>query len=162
MEIQATPEQKEKDKYFLQEGLAQALAKIEADTKPLWGTFTAQEVLEHLADATRKSILKTWDPAREAKPEQAKFKAFFYSEKPFMRDLPNPLFKEGKPPLQHPDLEAAKQDLQNAIQEMIAQCENHPGVEYFHFYAGNMSYLDLLRFHVKHFTHHLTQFGALA
>lgn len=155
------PEQLEKDKQFLTATVAEALAKITADAQPTWGTFTAQEMIEHLADATRKSVMKTWDSAREAKEEQKKFKQFFYSDKPMMKNLPNPLFKEGKPDLIHPDIETAKADLQKAMQELINNCEANPEVEYFHFYAGNMSYQDLLRFHVKHYTHHLTQFEGL-
>ncbi|WP_026998755.1 hypothetical protein [Eisenibacter elegans] len=157
-----SPEQIVLDKQFLTETLAEALDNIHADTQPQWGSFIAQEMIEHLADATRKSTLKTWDPAREPKEEQQRFKQqFFYSDTPMMKNMPNPLFKDGKPALIHPDITAAKQDLQQAVSEMMAKCEANPTVEYFHFYAGNMSYQDLLRFHVKHFSHHLSQFGAL-
>lgn len=154
-------EQLEKDKTFLTHTVKETLANLKADAQPTWGSFTAQEMIEHLADATRKSIMKTWDPTREAKEEQKKFKQFFYSDKPMMKNLPNPLFKEGKPDLIHPDIETAKADLQEAIQTLIATCEANPEVEYYHFYAGNMSYQDILRFHVKHYTHHLVQFEGL-
>ncbi|MCU0447211.1 MAG: DUF4442 domain-containing protein [Microscillaceae bacterium] len=149
------------DKQFMQESVNQAVTKLQSDQKPAWGTASAQEMLEHLADSVRFSYIKPWDKAREVSDKQKQYKAFFYNDQPFPRNMQNPLYKDGRPPLRNPDLEAAKADLSQEISKFLAYFAAHPEHTFFHILAGEMTFQDLLRFHTKHFSHHLEQFELL-
>jgi acyl-coenzyme A thioesterase PaaI-like protein/uncharacterized damage-inducible protein DinB len=146
------------DKLFLTETLIQAVKKLSTDQKPVWGSASAQEMIEHLADSVRFSYFKPWDKTREVSDKQKQYKAFFYNDQPFPRNMQNPLYKDGRPPLRNPDLETAKADLSQQITHFMAYFAANPEHTFFHILAGEMTFQDLMRFHVKHFTHHLEQF----
>jgi acyl-coenzyme A thioesterase PaaI-like protein len=146
------------DKQFLQETVNQAVKKLEADQKPVWGTASAQEMLEHLTDSVRFSYIKPWDKTREVSDKQKQYKAFFYNDQPFPRNMQNPLYKDGRPPLRNPDLEAAKADFSQQLADFMTYFDKNPEHTFFHILAGEMTFQDLMRFHAKHFAHHLQQF----
>jgi uncharacterized protein (TIGR00369 family) len=149
------------DKQFVQESVNQAIKKLHSSQTPAWGAASAQEMLEHLADSVRFSYIKPWDKTREVSDKQKQYKAFFYNDQPFPRNMQNPLYKEGRPPLRNPDLEAAKADLSQEISKFLAYFATNPEHTFFHILAGEMTFQDLLRFHTKHFRHHLEQFELL-
>jgi acyl-coenzyme A thioesterase PaaI-like protein len=157
----AQKKEKTDDKTFLTEGLKKSLGKLNETQTPVWGNFKPQEMLEHLADAVRMSYIKPFEKGKEISEKQLQFKAFFYNDQPFPQGMNNPLFKNGVPPLKNPDLEAAKVDLEAALSDFFNYFQANPEHTFFHYYAGEMTFQDLMRFHVKHFTHHLTQFELL-
>lgn len=149
------------DAKFLKEEVKKALDKLHPSKTPAWGTFQPQQMVEHLTDALRKSYMKAWDKSREESEKQKQYKSFFYDDNPFPKNLQNPLFKDGVPPLHHPDLESAKAEMYRAMEDFFTYFEQHPEETFFHIFAGEMTFRDLKRFHVKHFTHHLIQFELL-
>ncbi len=147
---------------FSPENIAGVIGKLNPDTPPVWGTMTAQHMLEHLELVLGLSrgrfAVSIVTPAE--KIEKLKRIALF-SDFPLKRDFPAPFLSAGLQPLIHNDLEEAVKALLTEIESYFNYWEHNPGSKFAHPVFGELSIDEWHLFHRKHFTHHFSQFGLL-
>ena len=148
---------------FTKTRVAQLLAPLQADTKPLWGMMSAQHALEHL-----QLLFKIMDgrmPVTQIVPEDrveraqsrlrdpewalpVEFKAAFLPAEDLL-------------PLEHPDLDSAKAQLLAEMDAMEQFFQDNPGIKTLHPYFGHLDHELWKNVHNKHFFHHFKQFGLI-
>ena len=133
----------------------QILTKLKADTKPLWGTMNAQQVVEHLeinfhySSGTKEATLIT--PKEHVAPTQK----FLMGEKPLPKEYKAKFLTEK-------DFELRADNLNDAIGSLLSHLN-----EFLNNYEGTalqpaFGILDKekwIMLNRKHFTHHFSQFG---
>jgi hypothetical protein len=148
---------------FLETDSKQLLAQLTAETKPVWGTMTAQHMLEHLiwafeGSASEKSLklaqtsfLKTVRPV---------LKSYVLSDIRLPRNVK--LSKTKKTiDLKLENFEAARNQLNSSIDKAVNIFLSQPQKLNNHPFAGAFHSAQWLVFHRKHCIHHFTQFGLL-
>ncbi len=134
------------------------LNALTADKTPVWGTFTAQGVVEHLANGLSLSIGKVTLPMEVSDEKALHSKPFLYTDKPFGKDI-KVGFVNSEKPLAFEELELA---VDAFIEEFIAfdeYYESHPEAIHSHPYFGPLNHEEWILLHRKHISHHLEQFG---
>jgi len=134
------------------------LGKLEPDATPAWGRLTADGMIAHLADAVRYSMGKGAQVKR--------------LDNWFLRGIVAPLILNGLvripknvkgPDFRHPDraagppddldtLHAVLEEYLGLIQAGELQCEPHPAF-------GDLGIDGWAKMHMRHFEHHMRQFG---
>lgn len=134
------------------------LEMLKADSKPLWGSMNAQQMVEHLTEVFVIAI-------GEKKVELAipadvvpKAQAFILSEHPLPRDF-KAYFVEDNPALRSEELEEAIDAFADAWLRYEEYFEENKNVTTLHPYFGELTYEQWQRMNSKHLTHHLQQFG---
>lgn len=136
------------------------LNKLTADTKPLWGKMTAQQMVEHLSDILDISIgVKDLDLEIPV-DKVGKAQEILASDKAIPKNFKASFV---------PDVIVLRnEELPLAIDEFVDKWfafeefyEEHPGHKQMHPYYGELNYDQWLRLHSKHFSHHFEQFGLL-
>ncbi len=137
------------------------LLRLRKDTSPIWGTMTAQHMVEHLAETIKYSngnktmaLAIPFEKAERAKdrmlaPEwkmPREFKAAFL-----------PL--EGLPDLQFSSLTTAIDGLFSEIDDFYAFFALNPDATTTHAYFSNLNKQQWELSHHKHIAHHFEQFG---
>lgn len=150
---------------FLFDHLGEILSKLTADTLPIWGNMTAQEMIEHLEQTINSSYILVYQGGKEMKPQQ-KFarENFLYGNQPYPKGLDSPFHKNGKPALRFADLEEAKKALENSLKKFVAffsKPENEKNT-YYHPFFGEVNAQDIAQTYYKHSLHHFKQFGLVA
>ena len=120
------------------------LENIESTTQPLWGSMSAQRMVEHLSDSMKMAVGQSVFPLEVPEDRIPKMKEFLLSEKPMAKNMEVPFAKKNE--------ELRSADLELAIDENEHETTLHP-------YYGPLNYEEWNRLHAKHFTHHLQQFG---
>jgi hypothetical protein len=136
------------------------LSQLTATTKPLWGTMTAQRMLEHLTDtlriATGKNPQKLAIP-KEKLPSMLRFLEGDKEMAPNIAvDFATPDMKE-----RNEELELAIDEFVDewlAFEELFSEQENHTAI---HPFYGPLNGEQWLRLSQKHHTHHFKQFGLI-
>jgi oxepin-CoA hydrolase/3-oxo-5,6-dehydrosuberyl-CoA semialdehyde dehydrogenase len=134
------------------------LNALTADKTPVWGTFTAQGVVEHLANGLSLSIGKVTLPMEISDEKALHSKPFLYTDKPFGKDI-KVGFVNSEKPLAFEELELA---VDAFIEEFIAfdeYYETHPEATHSHPHFGPLNHEEWILLHRKHISHHLEQFG---
>lgn len=143
-----------------------ALAQLQADTAPLWGSLSAQAMLEHLtlgikigngSLAPRGEV--PYDGYDEARKRQVAM--FVASESPFARNIMNPLMQDKPFQTRKPDLNAAKEWFEAELNTFFHYWKENPDALRLHPTLGNLQRDDWYRFEYRHIMHHFTQFGLL-
>ena len=134
--------------------------KLKPETKPLWGSMSAQRMVEHLTDTLR--IATGENPQALEIPEDRipRMVAFLDSDKPMAQGIVVPFAPAGEP-LRHEEIELAVDEYIETWLDMEALYENNPGLTHPHPFYGPLNFDQWKRLHSKHLTHHLTQFGLL-
>ena len=134
------------------------LDQLKADMKPLWGTMTPQQMVEHLTEGIKLAYGQVTLPVETPEDKIEKMQAFLMGDKPFPRE-----FKASFVP---DFIEVQHEELELAIDEFVLEWieyENYyledPNATHLHPYYGNLNVDMWDRFLSKHITHHLTQFG---
>jgi len=147
---------------FFRQTVPNALSKLKTDTQPNWGLLNPQAMVEHLVGSWRISNGKS--QARQITPDEqvSCYLKFLYSEEPFEPNVKNPIMPKGEPPpLRKPDLESAKAQLKQEIEDFFVYHKNNPGVQPVHPVFGPLDQEGWLIFQHKHMNHHFRQFGLL-
>jgi len=139
------------------ESLIKTLDTLSPDAKPLWGSMSAQRMVEHLADSLKVANGKVSLPLEIPEENIPKMQSFLASEKPLPK-LIYVSFALPDTPLRHEEIELA---IDEVLLEWIDfedhfSAENHTVI---HPYYGALNYDQWCRLHAKHVTHHLEQFG---
>ena len=136
--------------------------QLPSNTQPLFGKMTAQHMVEHLAFTIRfsngASPLTTLVTPAEHLP---KMRAFLYSDQNLSKNFLSPFLPQdgSLPTLRFPDMNTAKEDLLKEWKTFERYFENNPEAKPLHFMFGELNREEWVRFHRKHFRHHLEQFG---
>lgn len=134
------------------------LDQLTAESKPLWGTMSPQEMVEHLTDGIKMSVGQITFPLETPTDKVSKMQDFLMSDKPFPRE-----FKASFVPdtivLRNEELELAIDEFTLEWIDFEAYYANNPGKTNLHPYYGELNEAMWLQLQAKHITHHLTQFG---
>lgn len=149
-------------KDFFETKVPKALAQLSPDTQPQWGILNAQAMLEHVIGSWRISNGKAEAQQAVSDEELPKYREFLFSEQTFEPNVKNPIMPESEPPhLRKPDLESAKEQLQQEIADFFDYHRQNPGIQPVHPVFGPMDEEGWLIFQEKHMRHHFKQFGIL-
>lgn len=139
-----------------------ALKALRADTPPLWGAMTAQQVVEHLLWTFEMSTGRARVECRLPDEKRALLRAFLYDNRPTPHGFSNPELVDGLPPLRHPDLDAARRALREEVDRFLDDAGAIPADAVFvHPLFGAIGREEWSRTHFKHTHHHLLQFGLI-
>lgn len=137
------------------------LSRLSDDTAPKWGILTPQHMVEHLVSSWRISNGKAQAPCITPEERLSALRQFLFSDKPFQKNIKNPILPEGLTPLRKKNLEEANQQLVNEIRDFFAYFEEHPNSKPIHPIFGELDKEGWLLFQEKHIKHHFEQFGLL-
>ena len=134
------------------------LNRLSPDTRPLWGSMSAQRMVEHLTDTVRIATGK--NPQELLIPEDRidRMVLFLDSEKPMAQNMSVP-FATPEMKLRHDELELAIDEFVDEwlyFEELFESTEGHKSM---HPYYGDLTYEQWKRLSEKHHTHHFAQFG---
>lgn len=148
---------------FSQDALRLHLMRLQPDSPPLWGSFTPQHMVEHLAEVIRfsngKKNIELAIPFEKA--ERAKSRLLtpeFTMPKDFKAAFMPP---EGLPPLQFSSLKAAIDALFSEIDDFYSFFAQNPGATPTHLYFSHLNREEWEVLHHKHILHHFEQFGLI-
>lgn len=140
--------------------IIQKLDKLNADSKPSWGSMSAQRMVEHLTDTIKIASGKSKFPLEIPEDRIEKMVGFLDSDKPMARGIEVPFAKK--------ETELRNEEIELAIDEFLLEWidfEEHYASDEnrteLHPYYGQLNYEQWLRLHAKHLTHHFEQFGIL-
>ncbi|QNJ97935.1 phenylacetic acid degradation bifunctional protein PaaZ [Constantimarinum furrinae] len=145
------------------EKIEELLGKLKEDTKPLWGTMTPQQMVEHLEYTYRIKAGQIQD-FEISTPEKYidKVQETLYNYEPMPRNYDFPLAKQAKMDmLTHPDLETAKKKLLEARNEYLQYYKENPEATTKNAVFGIIGKYDSYLLERKHLNHHFSQFGLI-
>ncbi|NRA11755.1 MAG: hypothetical protein HRT57_07360 [Crocinitomicaceae bacterium] len=140
------------------ENFQKHVSKLKHDQEPLWGTMSAQRMVEHLSEWIDLAMGNGGDH-KLAIPEDKieKAQAFLFSEYPLPKN-----FKAKFLPF---DTDHRNDRLRSAITEFEAKWADfeafytkNPNFKSMHPSFGELDHKHLLALHSKHMTHHFQQF----
>ena len=134
------------------------LENIESTTQPLWGSMSAQRMVEHLSDSLKMAVGQNIFPLDIPEDRIPKMKEFLLSDKPMAKNIEVPFAKKDAV-LRCTDLELAIDELAENWVEFEEYFSENEHETTLHPYYGPLNYDEWNRLHDKHFTHHLQQFG---
>ena len=142
------------------ESVLSYLNKLEANAQPLWGSMSAQRMVEHLTDTLRIATGK--NPQELLLPEEKlpRMLDFLASEKPMAQGLEVP-FATPEMELRHEELELAIDEFVEEYLEFTEMFEANPELTMLHPYYGSLNYEQWNRLNQKHLSHHFKQFDLL-
>ncbi|GAB4221671.1 MAG: hypothetical protein Kow0075_17270 [Salibacteraceae bacterium] len=146
------------DKAFFME-MVQRLRTLRPDASPRWGSMTPQHMVEHIVGSWRISNGRARVPVMLSGEELEKRRAFLFSDKPYEKNIVNPVTGKDLPPLRKPGLKEAIDQLEDEIIAFFAYHESNPGAIENHPVFGELDKNGWLIFQTKHMQHHLSQFG---
>lgn len=141
------------------EVFTEILSKLNASDQPVWGSMSAQRMVEHLSDAIDLSIGKLGEVTLRI-PEDKVDKAirFILSDYPLPKDF-RAFFAKPETPLRNGSTEEATSEFESKWNEFLMLYKNNPNHKQLHPYFGELDIKLWLAFHSKHFTHHFEQFN---
>lgn len=142
------------------ESILPYLEKLSPETRPQWGSMSAQRMVEHLTDTLR--IATGENPQETVIPQEKveRMQAFLESEKPMAQNIEVP-FAAKETPLRNDELELAIDEFADAWLQFEELYEKNPDLKTPHPFYGPLSYEQWQKLNAKHLTHHFTQFGLL-
>ena len=142
------------------ETILNKLSTLEETQKPVWGSMSAQRMVEHLTDSVKVASGKIIIDLLIPEEKIEKMQLFLASDKPMARNIEVPFAKKDTE-LRHSEIDLAIDELTEEwcdFQELFEENENMKTV---HPYYGALNYEQWKRLHSKHFTHHFEQFGLI-
>jgi 2-haloacid dehalogenase len=150
-----------KYKNFLTKDLPQMLRKLTADQAPNFGLMSGQHMVEHLIYTTKSIMKRIGEPEGELTKSQRYFRKFIEKGAPFEhRPKPN-LTKADLSPLRSPNIEAAIQGLEAAIQKFYDLFDSNPDFISYNPMMGSFNMAELELFNYQHGRWHAYQFGLI-
>lgn len=134
--------------------------KLTESTPALWGTMSAQRMVEHLVDVIR---IATGENPQALLIDEEKLPSmlrFLESDKPMAREIQVP-FATSEMPLRHEEIELAIDEYIDAYLAFEELYESNPELTHVHPYYGPLNFDQWKRLHAKHLTHHFNQFGLI-
>ncbi len=145
------------------EVIGDCLAKLQKETRPLWGSMTPQMMIEHLEFTYRVASGEIQD-FKISTPEDIleKVHATLYNYKKMPRDYDFPLMeKAGSGKLKHKDLETAKSKMIEARAAYLDYFKDNPDAKTKNVVFGELNGFEWYLLERKHLNHHFEQFGLI-
>lgn len=142
------------------ENVIETLNALEPSKKPVWGSMSAQRMVEHLTDTLR--IATGQNPQDLAIPEDKieRMQAFLETDKPMARGIEVP-FAPKNVALRNEDLDLAIDEFVDEwllFEECFTENENLTAV---HSFYGALNFDQWRKLNDKHLNHHFEQFGLI-
>ncbi len=132
--------------------------QLDPNQKPLWGSLSAQGMIEHLTESIKIANGKKKVALAIPEDKTEKMQAFLESDKPMAKNI-EVEFAPKNMPLIHDEIELAIDDFLIEWLDFEEYFENHKTA--MHPYYGDLNYEQWLKLHSKHLTHHFQQFGLI-
>ena len=136
------------------------LKKLRENSKPLWGTMSAQHMVEHVCLAVQLSngnlVINEYMTSEEKLPL---LKRVLMSSRPLPKNFTNTVIGEGLKPLRNVNLDSAISELKNELSQIDIYFEENINAQPVNPTFGPLNKEEWIQFHKKHLTHHFTQFG---
>lgn len=147
---------------FLSKEVPAYIAALEPDTQPLWGSMSAQHMIEHMTLAVKASFgrIPVQASAEEEKMAIRK-ERFFSNDAPMPKHIRVNFAPETPGPLYYNSMEEAKAKLLKDISTFFTYYEENPNARHLHPGFGLLNYEEWVQMHARHFLHHFTQFGKI-
>jgi oxepin-CoA hydrolase/3-oxo-5,6-dehydrosuberyl-CoA semialdehyde dehydrogenase len=145
------------------ESIAQYLEKLTEKSKPQWGSFTPQHMIEHLEYTYRIASGEIQD-FEIATPEKIleKVHSTLYNYKKMPQEYDFPLAEKSEiEKLKHPDLLKAKAMMLEARTEYLAYFKENEDARTKNVVFGELNRFEWYLLERKHLNHHFEQFGLL-
>ena len=146
---------------FVEAEFKPRLSKLQADTPRVWGSLSAQGMVEHLAlplmlgMGAFPGLRPLYEPERLA----ANYQRTFVEKTPIPRNFKAGLVAAEPPPLEYESLEEAKDFVLDLVQQFADFWTQNPGAKVLHPVFGELGQADWDYFQQLHLGHHLAQFG---
>ncbi len=150
------PVDKEK---FLRSKFIALLQQLDPATPARWGRMNVQQMIEHFIDTMMSANGKLKLPLMTDAGVLPLYHEFLMSDKPFMKNLKNPLLGEDPAPLRKRTPEAAIGKLQEELIHFFEVFEQNPRLTTTNPIFGELNYEENIQLLYKHAVHHLRQFG---
>ncbi|MCG9881157.1 MAG: DUF1569 domain-containing protein [Bacteroidia bacterium] len=135
---------------------------LKHDDVALWGTMSAQHMLEHLILPLQFSRGMFEVPLVTPAEKVEKLKRIMLlSDAPLKKDFAAPFISPGLQELKFASFELAQTEVKKEIELFLDYMNEHPEAVFTHPIFGELNREEWYLFHRKHFTHHLAQFGLL-
>lgn len=132
------------------------LEKLKSDKRPVWGSMSAQSMIEHLTDTLKISSGELQLPLSIPAEKVDKAQAFIRSRKPMPKNFQvvfgNKDLRNENIALAIDEFAVAWIHYQDFFSEQADAKTCHP-------YFGNLDVKHWTKLHRKHISHHLEQFG---
>jgi oxepin-CoA hydrolase / 3-oxo-5,6-dehydrosuberyl-CoA semialdehyde dehydrogenase len=145
------------------ETIEEYLNKLTQDIKPIWGTMSPQQMVEHLDYTFRLSFDKNQEfefSTPEKILEKVHDSLYNYRSLPKNADAPQ-LIEKGIEKLEHENLSVAKQKLLESYDEFAIYFQENPEATTKNVVFGHLNKFEWDLFQTKHVNHHFKQFGLL-
>jgi oxepin-CoA hydrolase/3-oxo-5,6-dehydrosuberyl-CoA semialdehyde dehydrogenase len=140
---------------------AEKTSLLTQSTPPQWGSMTSQGMIEHLINALRLSQGKVEVEMKVGEREAAILKRrTIGSENPLPKNIDSPIAPKNAS-LQHATFAEAQAAFLSELASYYSFFSRNPDRATLHPLFGEVNFHEWERFHLKHFTHHFTQFGLL-
>ena len=145
---------------FLNEDIVrQKLAKINTNSKPIFGKMNGQQMIEHLSSVTQIAN-GNWEVDVFVSDEKtARRKPFLDSENELQVGFKASFLSEEPNKLKFSSYSEAIEDLIHQVKVFKKVFEENKNRTVVHPFFGELDYEYWKKFQVKHFTHHFKQFG---
>src|SRR6185312_8650478 len=144
---------------FLKTDLVARLKRLKGVEKGKWGKMTAQQMVEHFADAVKTANGKLVLPLLNKGERLQKLRDFLKSEEPFKENIDDPLIPREEFKLRKPNIDAAISRVQKELDYFFEIFEKHPEIKTNNPFFGELDYRMNVQLLHKHAMHHLRQFG---
>jgi hypothetical protein len=146
---------------FLRTRFIRYLQQLDPATLPKWGKMNVQQMVEHFnIDAVRVASGKTKFAEILVSPAQLqKMHEFLVSDKPFKKELKNPLLAEEPASLRFNTVQAAIGSLHEELIYFFEVFEKDQGLTTRNPFYGDLNFEQNVQLLYKHALHHLRQFG---
>lgn len=145
---------------FLKEELIPQLRRIRSDMPPRWGKFTFQQMVEHLSDSIKAASGRLVNTQLLTSDERLEpMRQLLVSDKPFPKNLENPLFPKDPVPVRNASLSQALSELETELHHFFAIFEENHQLTTLHPFFGELDFRMNVQALYKHALHHLNQFG---
>lgn len=146
---------------FLRTRFIRYLQQLDPATLPKWGKMDVQQMVEHFnIDAVRVASGKTKFAEILVSPAQLqKMQEFLVSDKPFKKELKNPLLAEEPASLRFNTVQAAIGSLHEELIYFFEVFEKDQGLTTRNPFYGDLNFEQNVQLLYKHALHHLRQFG---
>ncbi|KUG27014.1 phenylacetic acid degradation protein paan, ring-opening aldehyde dehydrogenase [hydrocarbon metagenome] len=141
--------------------LINKIDRLKENTIPVWGTMTSQKMVEHLVNTFRVSSGKLEIQCFTEERKLPTLKRFLMSDRPLPREFKSPANELIPQGYQFQTIDIAKSNLLNEVEDYYKYFEQNPDSIIMNPTFGELNKEEWKRFHIKHLTHHLTQFGLL-
>jgi hypothetical protein len=140
------------------ESFQKHISKLKHDQEPLWGTMSAQKMVEHLSDWVDLIMGKVSDLKLEIPEDKvAKAQAFLFSEYPLPKNF-KIKFLPFDNSTRNDDIQSAIAEFESKWSEFEVFYTENPDFKVLHPSFGNLDHKHVLALHSKHMTHHFQQF----